>query len=399
MVNTKHDVTSQENCHYQREIFDGNALYDAYIKAKQGSDWKPQVQKFEMTYLLELAEMQKDLRDRTYEFQPCTEFIINERGKTRPITGEQIRDRIAKHSLCDEIITPAMTKYLIYDNGASLEGKGITFTRKRLETHLHKYYNQHHSNDGYILLIDFSKYYDNIQHEPLMALFRQYITNDTALWFLEKIIDRAKVDVSYMDDEEYANCMNTVFNSLEYFKVDKHLLTGDKFMRKHLNIGDQVAQDAGIAYPIPIDNYIKIVKGVKFYGRYMDDSYIIHESRDFLEQLLQEIVEIARGLGITVNVKKTRICKLSELWRFLQVQYSLTETGRVVHKINPKRLTAMRRKMKKLAPRLSEKEFSDWYNSWIENHYHLMSKIQRSSINDLYNKLKEEYYHVQNDFG
>jgi len=169
--------------------------------------------------------------------------------------------------------------------------------------------------------------------------------------------------------------------------------------RYRLNIGDQVAQDAGIAYPIPIDNYIKIVKGVKFYGRYMDDSYIIHESRDFLEQLLQEIVEIARGLGITVNVKKTRICKLSELWRFLQVQYSLTETGRVVHKINPKRLTAMRRKMKKLAPRLSEKEFSDWYNSWIENHYHLMSKIQRSSINDLYNKLKEEYYHVQNDFG
>ena len=87
---------------YQREIFDGNALYDAYIKAKKGSDWKPQVQKFEMTYLLSLAKVQQDLKDETYEFLPGTRFIINERGKTRCITGEQIQDRVVKHVLCDQ---------------------------------------------------------------------------------------------------------------------------------------------------------------------------------------------------------------------------------------------------------------------------------------------------------
>lgn len=389
MVNAKHDTTSYESCGYKREIFDGNALYEAYLRAKKGSDWKPQVQKFEMNFLTELSKMQKDLEAKEYEFLPTTSFMLRERGKTRYITGEQIQDRIVKHSLCDEVLNPAVKRFLIYDNGASLEGKGIDFTRRRLVTHLRKYYAQHHSNEGYVLLIDFSKYYDNIRHDVLMELFEKYVDDEHALWLLRKSIDRSKVDVSYMTDDEYENCLNRLFNSLLYHYIDQSLLTGEKYMGKHLNIGDQVAQTAGIAYPIRIDNYVKIVKGVKFYGRYMDDSYAIHESKEFLEELLEEIIEIASELGITVNRKKTRICKLSEYWRFLQVQYCLTDTGRVIQKINPKRLTAMRRKMKKLAPKLTEKEFTDWYTSWFKNHYRIMSKQQRANMDKLFNQLKE----------
>lgn len=340
MVNTKHDTTSYENCSYKRE-----------------------------------------------------------RGKVRHITGEQIRDRVAKHALCDEILSPAVRKYLIYDNGASLKGKGIDFTRRRLLTHLRKFYQKNRSNDGYILLMDFSKYYDNIRHDVLMEQFRKYVDDEVALNYLAQVIDRSKVDVSYMTDEEYAGCMEEVFNSLEYEKVDRRLLTGEKFMYKHLNIGDQVAQVAGIMYPIPIDNYIKIVRSVKFYGRYMDDSYVIHESKEFLEDLLQEIIRIAKNIGITVNTRKTRICKLSSMWRFLQIQYSLTDTGRVIQKINPKRLTCMRRKMKKLVHKLSEKQFEDWYQSWFCNHYRVMSNQQRDNLNALYKELKEVNYHVHTKTG
>jgi len=405
MVNTKHDTHSYESTSngergYQREIFDGNVLYESFIRAKQGSDWKSQVQKFEMNYLFELADLQTELVSGDYTFLPNMEFTIHERGKVRRITGEQIRDRVSKHALCDEILTPAVQKYLIYDNSASQVGKGIDFARKRLLTHLRKYYSQHKSNDGYILLIDFSKYYDNIRHDRLMEQFEKYIHDPNALNFLRKVVDRSKVDVSYMTDEEYAGCMDTLFNSLEYEQVDKTLRTGERYMYKHLNIGDQVAQVAGIIYPIPIDNYVKIVRGVKFYGRYMDDSYAIHESKEFLEDLLQGIIAIANELGITVNTRKTRICKLSSMWRFLQVQYSLTDTGRVIQKINPKRLTAMRRKMKKLVYKLSDKEFDDWFNAWMCNHYKIMSKQQRENMNTLYAQLKKEVYHdVHNHTG
>lgn len=389
MVNTKHDTSSYESRGYQREIYDGNVLYEAYLRAKKGSDWKPQVQKFEMNYLLELSKMQKDLANMEYEFLPTTNFTLNERGKTRRITGEQIQDRVVKHALCDEVLNPSLERFLIYDNGASLVGKGISFTRRRLVTHLRKYYAQHKSNEGYILLIDFSKYYDNIRHDVLLKLFEKYVDDEHALWLLRKTVERSRVDVSYMADDEYENCLNTLFDSLLYQYMNKSLLTGEKYMGKYLNIGDQVAQTAGVSYRIPIDNYVKIVKGVKFYAGYMDDSYAIHESKEFLEELLEDIIEVAAELGITVNTRKTRICKLSEHWRFLQVQYSLTETGRVIQKINPKRLTAMRRKMKKLAPKLTEKDFTDFYKSWFKNHYKLMSKLQRSNMDTLFEQLKE----------
>lgn len=394
MVNTKHDTDIYEcACNgrngYQREIFDGNALYDAYIKAKRGSDWKPQVQKFEMNYLLELAPMQEDLRDMEYEFLPTTSFTLHERGKTRHITGEQIPDRIVKHSLCDEVLNPTLERYLIFDNGASVEGKGIDFTRQRLLKHLRKYYTEHGSNEGYILLIDFSKYYDNIRHDVLIELIEKYVTDEHARWLLRKTVERSQVDVSYMDYEEYENCLNKLFDSLIHQNIDKKLLTGEKFMAKHLNIGDQVAQTSGISYRIPLDNYAKIVRSMKYYAGYMDDTYAIHESKEFLEEFLEEYIEIAADMGITVNTRKTRICKLSERWRFLQVQYSLTDTGRVIQKINPKRLTDMRRRMKKVAPKLTEKEFTDWYKLWFKNHYKLMSKQQRLNMDTLFNQLKE----------
>lgn len=390
MVKTKHDAGGYDRTRYTREIFNGNTLYEAYLKTKRGSSWKPQVQAFGMTYLLELAKIQRRLNERSYEFLPSTEFILRERGKVRAIRGEQIQDRIVKHVMCDECLMPAIEKYLIYDNGASVEGKGIAFTRKRLITHLRRYYAKQKSNNGYVLLIDFSKYYDNIRHDKILDLFEKYVHNEDVLWLLRKTVAQSRVDVSHLSDAEYVNCMSTLFNSLEYQKVPKELLTGERYMAKHMNIGDQTAQVVGISYTIPIDNHIKIVKGVKFYARYMDDSYVIHESKEYLESLLEEVDSIAKSLGITINRKKTRICKLSDRWRFLQIQYSLTDTGRIVRKINPKRLTTMRRKMKKLASKLPEKEFENFYRSWFRGCYQYMSKQQRENMDNLFEKLKEE---------
>ena len=389
MVNTKHDTGGYDRSCYQREIFNGNSLYNAFIKSRRGCGWKPQVQQFEMNLLPELAKMRRELAGGAYQLSPTTSFILHERGKTRQITGESIRDRVAKHALCDGLLSPAIKKYLIYDNGASQPGKGVDFARRRLLAHLRRYYAGRGSNEGYVLLMDFSKYYDNIRHDILLGLFRKYVDDPAALDLLEKALAASRVDVSYLTEEEYSGCLETVFDALKHSQVDKALLTGKKWMPKHLNIGDQVAQVAGICYPMEIDNYIKIVKAVKFYGRYMDDSYIIHESREYLQRLLEEITQIARGLGIFINARKTRICWLGQYWRFLQVQYSLTESGRVLQKINPKRLTALRRKMKKLARLLPGQEFANWYGSWFRSNYKIMSRRQRANLDALFHQLKE----------
>jgi len=392
IVNTKHDTTSYENCSHKREIFNIEVLYEAFEKAKVGSDWKPQVQKFEMNLLTELSKLQKELMNRTFEFSPPNEFILKERGKTRLISGDCIRDRVVKRALCDEILIPCIKKYLIHDNGASLKGKGIGFTRNRIETHLNKYYFKEKSNEGYILLGDYTKYFDNIQHKLLIDMFKAIIDNDLAIWLLEKVLDQAKVDVSFMDDTEYSNSLDVIFNSLDYGKIDKKLLTGEKYMAKHMNIGDQVAQIAGIFYPHKLDNYIKIVEGMKYYGRYMDDFYGIHKDKEYLKELSKRVELEAIKNGITLHPNKTMICKLSEHWRYLQIQYSLTDTGRVIKKIHPKRLTAMRHKLKKLVLKLNELDFINYYNSWFKNYYKIMSKKQRGNMNILFEQLKGEHY-------
>lgn len=388
-INTRQDGTGYDRVSCQPDrITDANNLYEAWLRAKKGSDWKPKVQMFEMNWLEQIADLQQEVEARTYRPRNSTEFIIRERGKERPIRGEQVRGRVIEHSLNDNAVIPAIRPYLIYNNGASLKNKGVDFTRRELVKDLVSYYH-HYGNDGYVLLIDFKKYYDNIRHDVLLEQFHKYIHDDTALWLLELIINGFKVDVSYMSDEEYENCMDAVFNSIEHWKLDKSLLTGEKYMRKHLDIGNQTSQSAGILYPTPIDNYVKIVRSVKYYARYMDDSYILHPDKDFLKELLADIIQVAKGIGITVNENKTHIARISDYWRFLQIQYSLTDTGRIIQKINPRQVTVQRRKMKILAPRMTQKEFHDWVKSWIKSHRKYMSNQQYANLIKLRNQLME----------
>lgn len=66
-------------------------------------------------------------------------------------------------------------------------------------------------------------------------------------------------------------------------------------MHKSLGIGSQISQISGIYYPSKMDNYCKIVKGIKFYGRYMDDTYIIGNSKEELKSLLDDIDKICKN--------------------------------------------------------------------------------------------------------
>ena len=250
------------------KLKDANVLIKSFNKCKNGSIWKESVQKYEINLLKNIYNQIKSIENKTYKHKPFNEFTLNERGKTREIKAIHISDRVILRALCDEILTPQLNRYLIYDNGASIKGKGIDFTRKRFETHLHKFYRNYKTNEGYILTIDFSKFFDNVQHDKLMNLFAKYLDDQELLSLLNKLIQCFQIDVSYLNDNDYQNCLNTLFNSIQYNKIHKSLLTGEKFMNKSIGIGSQLSQISGLLYPIEIDNYCKIVKGLKYYGIY-----------------------------------------------------------------------------------------------------------------------------------
>lgn len=397
MENLLYDVSYYDSRDYKRKMYNGDSLYQAFIKSRRGSAFKASVKGFRKHRLTNLARLRRQLINRTFRFHPLNLFMINERGKPRGIAGEVIEDRIVEHLICDDILNPIMFKYLIYDNGASQPKKGIDFSRRRLETHLHKYYQKHGSNEGYILLLDFSKYYDNILHDKLRQMYEDklYLSPyyDEVMYLLDMILERSEIDVSFLSDEEIEELYFGVFNYLDYFlEHGNDDLPGEKFLKKHLCLGNQTGQTSGISYRIPIDNYIKIVCGEKYYGVYNDDAYIISESKEHLEKLLVDLNVLTQQYGIHLNLKKTKIEKLSNKWRYLQIQYQLTDSGKVNHKINPKRLHSMKRKLKKLSVIFkTQKEFSDYYRSWFNSYKRYLSRIQRKNLDELYSELLVHY--------
>lgn len=373
-------------------LCNANLYLDAFNKCKKGSIWKESVQRYEMNLLKNIDQQITAVQNSTYEQKPFNEFTLNERGKTRKIKAIHIEDRVVLRNLCDNILAPGIKKYLIYDNGASIKGKGIHFTRQRFETHLHKYYRKHGSNEGYILLMDFTKFFDNIQHSKLINEYGKRLHDKDLIEFLAQIINAFHIDVSYMDDNEYKYCLNSVYNALEYAKINKSLLTGKKYMDKSVGIGSQISQISGLLYPTRIDNYCKIVKGLKYYGRYMDDTYVIHESKEYLKQLLKEITEICNEYGIFINQKKTQIVKLTKTFTFLKVRYNLTETGKVIRRINKDSVTRERRKLKKFRKMLDEnrityKEIQEQYNSWRGNLKYYSAHNVMKNMDRLFNEL------------
>lgn len=340
------------------DISNIDVLLNSFKKCKQGSIWKCSVQTFEANKLLFIKTLSDTLQERKFKCDKYFEFELCERGKARHIKALSVRDRVVMRALCDLIVTPAVAPKLIYDNSASSKNRGINFCRKRFLTHMHKFYT-HHKNNGYILQIDFSKFFDSIDHDKLKLYFSKIISKDK-MWIINIIID------SFGDN-------------------------------KGVGIGSQLSQLAGVYFPTKIDNYCKIVKGCKYYGRYMDDIYIIHHDIEFLKGIITDINKLSEELNLKINPKKTKITPLSKRFIFLKSYYQITNTGSVIVTPMKKAFIRESRKLKHLKERMlngliSLQDIINSYKSW-------KGGIKKNYPNTTYNILKKFDFQFFKLFG
>lgn len=379
-------------------FLDANIIYEAMrLAIKSGDRDRYVTQLYQVNHLLYTAMLQKSLTDGTYKPAPGNKFILSERGKTRFVTNNAMVDKVVNHIICDEVLTPCLKRFLIYDNGASQKGKGVSFHRRRFEKHLRDFFKKHGSHEGFILFGDFSGYYANIRHDICGRVLAHFLKRSNLLtedlqmaWrILTGIFDTFRVDVSRFSDEEIKAMYTGKVNAMINYGVDKNLLTGKKFLCKGIDIGNQTSQNIGVVFPYRIDNFAKIVAGIHGYGRYTDDFYAISSDRETLKNLSENLNVIAKNFGIIINERKTRIVKLSSFYRHLQNGYSLTETGRVICKINQKSITRERRKLKAYkrlldAKRITLDEIENIFRSWICGNYKRMSHRQIFNMYQLY---------------
>lgn len=264
-------------------------------------------------------------------------------------------DKVVQHSLCDNVLEPVLTRSFILDNYASQKGKGTHFGLDRLQDFMRQYY-QKNGTEGWVLKADISKYFYSIKHEPLREMLYKKIHDEDVRWLIDMIIDS----------------------------------TPDP----GIPIGNQSSQLFALLYLNGMDHFIKEKLGIKYYGRYMDDFYLIHADKAYLKECLVQIKALLEPLGLKLN-SKTQIFPLRHGIDYLGFRTFMTDSGKVVRKIRRDSKNNARRKLKKFhglveQGRVPIETVQQSYQSWCShaqygNSYHLINRMNKL-YSDLFNE-------------
>ena len=306
------------------DVFSYQNLYDAFSLCKKGVRWKASIQSYEANLCINTYEIYTKLHNGTWKSRGFTKFKLSERGKVRLIQSVHISERCIQRTLCDKYLVPLLQRSLITDNGASIKGKGTRFAMERLAMHLTEYQKEFGDN-GYILLYDFTNYFGSIPHEKLFEL----------------------IDPKITDGRIRALC-HQLINAFD----------------EGLGLGSQVSQICAVYFANKIDHTFKDEVGIRKYARYMDDGYIISDSIDQLREYEQTLYKLCEELGILINPKKIRICKLAHGFTFLKRRYRIKD-GKIEVRLSRSSFRAVKRRLRKMKQKnLPPREIWKSYNSW-----------------------------------
>lgn len=311
------------------KICDMENLKLAHHNARKGKGWYQEVKMVDAEPEKYLGILQEMLVNKTYHTSEYTTFIKNDSGKTREIYKlPYFPDRICQWAIL-QVIEPYLLKHFVKNTYSAIPGRGIHLALHDIDEAIQKDV----PGTQYCLKLDARKYYPSINHDILKSKYRRLFKDDDLLWLLDEIIDSTPGD------------------------------TG-------IPIGNYISQYSGNFYLSSFDHWMKEVKHVKYYFRYMDDIVVLGSSKEELHKLLNEIKEYFRKeLKLTVK----------ENWQVFPtfvrgvdfVGYRTFLNYKLLRKSTCKQ---MKQKMKKLHHKVIEKNqmmnYSEWcsinsYKGWL----------------------------------
>ena len=320
------DKIHKDNVLYCNEniVFSSKSIANGYKRCRKISKWKESTQRYGAKLFLRVPKDSKKLKNETWKPLGFSEFDIIERGKPRHIKSVCIAEKSVQSALSNECLVPTISKHLIYDNGASLKGKGTSFSEDRFKHHLMSHL-QKYGLVGGIFFFDFKGYFDHIEHKRLKE--------DTGRILYDNVVRR------------------TYFKMIDAMKTEVGL-----------GLGSQVYQISAIFYPNKLDHFMKDDLGIKQYAHFMDDGYIIHSNLNVLKSLKDLFESKCLENGIIPNKKKCRIVKITKPFIFLKKRYFITKTHKIV--IRNRKDTCVKE-------RVRLKKFKELLNESLETFYHI----------------------------
>lgn len=260
-----------------------------------------------MKLLSESLKTLDELRNGTHKFPGFYSFSTVEHGKRREIDALPIRERAIHKCLCNNLLEEIYARSFIYDNGAGQAGKGMDFCLRRLKKHLRDHYRRY-GLDGGIYQFDFASYFSSLPHDEIKR--------------------RARMKI--MDDRLYALFCQIVDDFQNMRTADK-----EAERKRGVPLGSEIGQMVALDFATPIDHYIKDVRRIHGYGRYMDDGYVISHSLEELQDIDRCLRKMAERLGIALNDKKCKITPFQHhSFTFLKMRVRLHPDGKIVMKLS-----------------------------------------------------------------
>ena len=313
------------------KVVDFGNLYQAFLKSKSGKGLSKSSQKFQVVALDGIHQIKRRLETKTYQVSKYNEFTIYE-PKERIIKSCSFVDKIVQHSLCDNVLIPRLSKEFIQTNYAGQIAKGTLYGLDCLKAQMYLSY-QKYGYDCWIVKGDISKFFYNIDHNILKDIVGYFIEDKDVYWLCEKFI-----------------------NSTEGLG---------------LPLGNQVSQVFALLYLSGLDHFITSELGVKYYGRYMDDFYLIVQNKEYAKWCLSALCRFVYTLCLELN-GKTQIIPFKNGIKFCGFHTYVTSDGKVIRKLKNENKCAAKKKFKKMIglvknEKLSKEKFYESYNAW-KNH-------------------------------
>ena len=235
------------------KIVNINNLYLADKKARKNKSNRNDIKQFDQNKEELLKKLQQDLINGTYKTSEYNTFIIREPKERLIFRLPYYPDRIVHHAVMN-IMEPIWVSIFIKNTYSCIKHRGIHEALQDVREALKDI-----DNTTYCLKLDIRKFYPSIDHEVLKSIIRKKIKDQRLLQLLDEIIDSAE----------------------------------------GVPIGNYLSQFFANVYLTYFDHWIKEQKQVKYYFRYADDIVILHNDKEYLWKLFEEMKQYIATLKLS----------------------------------------------------------------------------------------------------
>lgn len=295
---------------YKNVFMDLLTIYPTACKRK----WKStETHEFNANYFYNLEKIAHAIVGKYYNPKPGYRFPIV-KPTPREIFASVFQDRVVHH-LFYHYVNPIVEPLLIKNSFACRKNKGVLKGIQALYSDIWSASEQG-KKTVYVLKCDISAYFMHINRTLVRDIMRRILLKhrykgkdtkkvyqrDIALFLLDKFALRDPL----IDSERRGS--ESDWKRVPLKKKLEGAPTGCG-----LPIGDLTSQLFSNVYLNEFDQWVKRVKKRRYYGRYVDDFYVVANDQRELEVLLTEMSEwLQQNLMLTLNPKKCHIYKVSD---------------------------------------------------------------------------------------